>query len=125
MENIELFNQKLTDDINRLVLSEGVLLDPARFGQAIEAYNEAIRRANLEFTENKDLLLEIAQMMEKLIEVIKENAELITKAIAIAETKAQTKEKSLYEMTMSDLNELNKNLERVAIHGNINCLYLH
>jgi len=123
MENIELFSQKLTDDINRLVLSEGVLFDPTRFGQAIESYNETIKRANLEFTENKDLLLEIAQMMGELIEVIKENAELIIKAISSAETKAQIKEKTMYETEINDLDLLNKNLEAIAIYGNINRLY--
>ena len=123
MENIEVFNEKLTNDINRLKLSEGILLDPVKFGQTMQTYNEAIKRATLEFTENKDLLSEIALIMKELIVVIKENEELILKGITAAESKSQTKEKSEYKNTIASLNELNLNLRKIALYGNIDTLF--
>jgi len=123
VKNINLINEKLVNDINRLRLSEDVSLDPGRFGQSIGEYKEMMAKANEMFVENRELLVEVGKLMEEIVVVVKENERLINKGIEVAEGTTRKKKKSEYEMVLKELNELNREAEGVTIYGNINNLF--
>jgi len=123
MENIGLFNEKLNNDINRLKLSEGIMLDPTKFALSLENYKDALQKVNSEFFEKRELLLEIADIMQELTKTIQENEKMILESIEISENKGNKKEKIVYENALNDLSNINKKYEKIAIFGNIDNLF--
>ena len=123
LEDAALLSDKLSHDINRLLLGQDILLDPTTFAENIELYSQALEDLSMKHAEKGKTIAEIAGLVNELAVVVQENEGLIIQAVAKAEHQAEERERELYASTLQWVKETTPALERLAVQGNVDALF--
>ncbi len=119
IEDAGLLSEKLTNDINRLLLGQDILLDPTSFRESIELYSEALKSLNEKHAEKGKAIAEVGTLMTELAAVVQENEGLIIQGVKLAQQKGEERESQLYVSTLQQIREISPSLEHIAIHVNV------